>query len=161
MRGGCFGSHLDERLQLREALYKVTRESSSEGTWSTGRGRVSSWRCRGPWRGRAPAPGRWAACPWALCGCTWWWVSSPAGWSPSLSWTPHLFLGLSSRMLLWKEKQLVNKFLIRRNNTSYKQHYYQFNFKDFLWHFSDTFLQCSEHRTVGANIRKKKCDLIH
>lgn len=56
-------------------------------------GRVSFWGYRALWPGRGRGPGRWAACPSAPAGCTWWSASSPAGWSQTWTWIPHLLPG--------------------------------------------------------------------
>lgn len=65
------------------------------------KGRGVSSRCRGPWRGREPEQGRWAACLSALAGCTWGWVSSPGGWFLSCFWTLRWFPAPSWRKWLW------------------------------------------------------------
>lgn len=57
--------------------------SSHVELFSTKRGRVFSWGCTEQSRGRVQVPGKWEAYQWALSCCTWWWVSSRAGWFPS------------------------------------------------------------------------------
>lgn len=56
-------------------------------------GRVSFSGYRALWPGRGRGPGRWAACPSAPGGCTWWSASFPAGSSQTWTWIPHLLPG--------------------------------------------------------------------
>lgn len=65
-------------------MHKAQGESSSHvELFSTKRGRVFFWGCTEQSRGIVQVPGKWEAYQWALSGCTWWWVSSRAGWFPS------------------------------------------------------------------------------
>lgn len=94
------------RLKKKSAFF-VPVTSAGKGYGETTRHRPTTWKGRGAssrykeqWRGREPERGRWAACPSALAGCTWGWVSSPGGWFLSCFWTPHWFPALFWRKWL-------------------------------------------------------------